>query len=71
MRWCPEFIVRDGTNVPLQDVIAEQTLPYMQTPEMMWLILTTLAIVPLLFMIPLKKWFEKGMRDDPTAEIAA
>ena len=57
MRWCPEFIVQHGTNVPLQTVLTTQSLPYWQTPEAMWFILAIPAVVGPIIMLLMKDWF--------------
>ena len=60
-KWCPEFIVQNGVNIPLQQVLISRTLPYWQTPEALWLILGAIAIVGPIIMLFLKNWFTKGM----------
>lgn len=61
-KWCPEFIVQNGVNVPIQKALMTQTLPYWQTPEAMWLILGIIAIVGPIVMLFLKDWFTVGMK---------
>ncbi|MFA5831013.1 MAG: MFS transporter [Candidatus Paceibacterota bacterium] len=61
-KWCPEFIVQNGVNVPIQKVLITQTLPYWQTPEALWLILGIIAIIGPIIMLFLKDWFTVGMK---------
>ncbi|MCK9351871.1 MAG: MFS transporter [Candidatus Paceibacterota bacterium] len=61
-KWCPEFIVQGGVNVPIQKVLITQTLPYWQTPEALWLILGIIAIIGPIIMLFLKDWFTVGMK---------
>ncbi|MDD5251049.1 MAG: hypothetical protein PHT12_00270 [Patescibacteria group bacterium] len=65
-RWCPETRVLHGVEKPLREVIAARILPYWDTPEAMWLILTVAAIVGPILMVVLHKWFVSGMRHDTT-----
>lgn len=71
IRWCPETRLLDGVVKPLREVLATKTLPYQDTPEAMWLILAVAALIGPIAMVALRKWFLRGMHDDPTATVAA
>lgn len=70
MRWCPEKIVVNGVATPLHDVIASRTLPYGESPEMMWLLLGIFALAGPLIMIVFRGWFTRGMHAERHADPA-
>jgi MFS family permease len=59
--WCPEMRLYNGTMRPLREIIESRTLPYWNTPEAMWLILTAAAIVGPICMVLMRKWLVRGL----------
>ncbi len=67
-KWCPEFIVRDGIHVPIQQALVNHSLSYWQTPEAMWLVLGLIAVIGPIIMLFLKDWFTVGMKKETQLE---
>jgi hypothetical protein len=61
-RWCPEKVTVNGTEVPLQQAMINNQLPYWQTPSAMWLVLGAYALVGCLIAAWLRGWLTQGVR---------
>jgi hypothetical protein len=65
MRWSPEQVTINGTNVPLQQAMVQNQLPYWQTPAAMWLVLGVYALAGCLIAAWLRGWLTQGVRSNP------
>ena len=61
-RWCPEKVTINGADVPLQQAMINNQLPYWQTPAAMWLILGVYALAGCLIAAWLRGWLTQGVR---------
>lgn len=61
-RWCPEKVTINGADVPLQQAMINNQLPYWQTPAAMWLVLGLYAFAGCLIAVWLRGWLTQGVR---------
>ncbi len=61
--WSPEKVVIKGVEVPLQQAMVQNQLPYWRTPAAMWLVLGLYALLGCLIALMLRRWLTRGARD--------
>jgi MFS family permease len=61
--WSPEKVVIKGVEVPLQQAMINQQLPYWRTPAAMWLVLGGYALAGCVIALLLRRWLTQGSRD--------
>ena len=59
-RWCPENVVIDGRNVPLQQAMMHNQVGYWHSPAAMWLILGGYALAGCVIAALLRGWLTRG-----------
>lgn len=60
--WSPEKVTINGAEVPLQQAMINNQLPYWQTPAAMWLVLGAYAFAGCLIAVWLRGWLTRGVR---------
>ncbi len=60
VRWSPEKIDVNGTQVPLQQAMIADQVPYWHSPAAMWFWLGLYALVGCLIAVLLRGWLDKG-----------
>jgi MFS family permease len=68
-RWSPEKFAVNGVEVPLQQAMVQNQVPYWQSPAAMWLILGAYAMVGCIGALFLRGWLtrEAHFKAEPTA----
>jgi MFS family permease len=61
-RWSPEKVAVNGTEVPLQQALIHNQVPYWHSPAAMWLLLGIYAMVGCIVAVLLRGWLTKGAR---------
>jgi len=71
--WSPEKVSVNGTEIPLQEAMIHDQVPYWHSPAAMWLWLGVYAMVGCILAALLRGWLTKGARwkSEPPAEAAA
>lgn len=59
-KWSPEMVVVNGVNVPLQQAMIQNQVPYWQSPAAMWFILGAYALVGCIIALLVRGWFTRG-----------
>jgi MFS family permease len=61
-RWSPEHVAVNGVQVPLQQAMIQNQVPYWQSPAAMWLILGAYALAGCVVAALLQGWLTQGAR---------
>lgn len=62
-RWCPEKVVIEGSEMPLQAAMIAGKLDYWDSPAAMWLVLGLWALAGCLLAWLMRHWLTQGVRE--------
>jgi MFS family permease len=63
--WSPQTVTIAGIQVPLQQAMMEDKLPYWRSPAAMWLILALYALAGCIIAVLLRRWLTRGAEFKP------
>ena len=59
-RWSPEKVTVNGVQVPLQQALINNQVPYWHSPAAMWLFLGAIAFAGCVVAVLMRGWLTKG-----------